>query len=434
MLQNRSLRSSRTSWRQFWLIILVVVLILFGTHHSSFALAAFALCCFTMLLADYSFVISFLFFIMPMAGIFKLAPEETSLFTYLELLFVVLHVIKKKFRTTYGELIALFFGVYIVITASLYSSLNITRAIKMVMNLVLIGYFAELIPEREYKRLFLYYIFGMIISSLMRFADSSYFPIEEYVAVQTERYAGMATTRFAGLYADPNYYSINVIIAMCLLIVLYRRRELSFPVVVGLMVPLVFFVGLTGSKSSFLMLILPIILLMYVCIKNRNYVALLGCIFGILLIVIFVAQGTIQIFDYVLNRLKNTTSGLAVFTTGRTAIWQNYFRFFGDNLIRTIFGTGAAIDVLDGVGAHNTYIDFIFLLGIVGTGLYIWALYYNIRKVNRSMHRNFLNYSVFLTLCVMYAFLSELLYFDLPFHIALAGMVWNLNTKGDCQR
>lgn len=431
MLQHVRFQFSRASLRELFLVFSVLVLILLGTHHSIFSLAAFALCCMTMLIANFSFVISLMFFIMPMAGIFKLAPEQTSLFTYMELLLIVVHTYQKRFKLTYGELIALFFGAYIVITASLYPPFHITRTIKMVMNLLLVGYIAELKSEQEHKRLFMYYIAGMIVSSLLRFADSAFFTIEEYVAAQTEHFGGMTTTRFAGLYTDPNYYSINVIIAMCLLIVLYRRREVSFPTSIGLMAPLVFFVGLTGSKSSFLMLTLPIILLIYVCIKNRNYIALIWCFIGIFFIIFFVIQGKIQIFDYVLNRLINTTSGFDVFTTGRTAIWSQYSQFLGENPVRMIFGTGASIDILENVAAHNTYIDFIFMLGIMGTGLYIVALYYNIRKSHRHMRRDLINGSILLTIGVMYAFLSELLYFDFPFHVALAGMVWNLDTKGD---
>ena len=429
MLRNRRLPLRGASVRQFCFSLLIAALILFGTHHPVFSVAAFGLCCLSLLLARNSYVISLLFFVMPMAGIFKLAPEQTSLFTYWELLYVILHLYKKKFRVTYGDLLAVFFGAYIVITGSLYTSLIITRTIKLVMNLLLIGYFAELNPEREHRQLFLYYIFGIIVASVMQFADSSFFPISEYVKETKESYGGMTTIRFSGLYGDPNYYSINLIIALCLLIVLYRRGELRFFTVVGLMVPLVLFVGLTGSKSSFLMLMLPMLLLVYVCIQNRNYPALLACVFGMILIVFFVIQGSIPIFSYVLLRLGNLSSGWEALTTGRTAIWREYLQFLAENPVRRIFGTGASIEMLDNVAAHNTYIECIYLFGVLGTGLYLMALYFNLRKRKRFIHRNIVNYSVFLTIGVMYAFLSELLSFDLPFHLALAGMVWNLDQK-----
>lgn len=428
MSNNKRLRSDRISGWEIYIPLLIAVLILFGTHHWLFAVAAFAICCMTMLLANNTFIISLLFFIMPMAGIFKVEPETTSLFTYLELLFVILHIYKKKFRLTYGELMTLFFGGYVVITAYAYSALNVTRTIKIMMNLMLIGYFAEQDPEHNHKGVFLAYIFGIIISSLMRFADSSFFPITEYAAELTESYGGMTTIRFAGLYGDPNYYSINIIIAMSLLTVLYRREDLSFFQTVGLMAPLLLFVGLTGSKSSFLMLLLPIFLLLYVCVKNRNYAALAGSILLLFIVAFLVTRGIVDAFDYVLNRMKFFTSWNS-FTTGRMAIWRSYLQFFKENPVRTIFGTGAAIHLLNDTAPHNTFIDFIFLFGITGTILYIPTFYFNIRKNKRRIQRNLLNCGVFLTIAVMYAFLSELQSYDFPFHLALASMAWNLDVQ-----
>lgn len=428
MLQKPNAMAAKTSKRQFALVVLSVLLILLGTYHYIFSLAAFALIAVMLVFEERAFVISTLFLIMPLANIFKISPESSSLFTYIELLYVVLHIYRKKFRMTYGELLAVLFFGYIFIAGNLFSSANITRTIKLATNLMLIAYLAEVDIAREHKRLFLCYIIGIIMSSLLSFMDSDFFQIANYVTEKRTRVDGTLVGRFAGLYADPNYYAVNVIIAMCLTIILYRRRELNFPITLSLLVPLAIFAGLTGSKSSLLMLTVPIFFVLYVCAKNRNYVALIASFLCLCTIIILVIQGEIGVFAVALQRIQDNREGIGTFTTGRFAIWQNYLRFLGEHPVRTILGTGASIDILDGRASHNTYIDLFYQLGILGTVLYLISMYYCVRKMKRNIKRNLANVSVLITIGTMYFFLSELLYFDLPFHILLACMVWNLET------
>ena len=106
--------------------------------------------------------------------------------------------------------------------------------------------------------------------------------------------------------------------------------------------------------------------------------------------------------------------------------------FFSNSPVNLVFGTGLGEQLVNGGGAHNTYIDFIYYLGITGT-IGFFVVISQIIKLNvTSIRRNFLNYSIVLLLIIMYFFLSELQYFDLPFHISLALMVYNMDQRNDC--
>lgn len=404
-----------------------VLLIFLGTAHPVFTLAAFGLCCLAMVFLQNNYFLRLLFLIMPMAGIFKLSPDSISMFTYLEFLYIIWHNYRKKLRLSIGELLALLFLAYLCITATAVDTIPFTNTIKTVANLLLIGYYAELDIEQEDKKLFLNYIVGIILSSLMRLANSPLFPIALYVVEKTESFKMlMSVVRFSGLYADPNYYSVNAIIAMCLAIILYRRKQLKFTVTAGMVAVLFIFIGMTGSKSSFLMLLFPISLMIYTCLKNHNFWALLLCLIALCTVIVLVELGIIQIFDYVLLRLTNTGTSTEAFTSGRSGLWVEYIDYLKHDPLRLIFGSGSSIIHLGARVPHNTYLDFLFQLGILGTALYWVTIFQLVKKMMRPIKRCFLNYSIISVVIVMYFFLSELLYIDLPFHIVLFFYVYNL--------
>lgn len=77
--------------------IVIAALILFGTNNVVFALAALALCVLFFLKSEENKAIEMLFFLMPLAPIFKLSSTSSSLFTYLELGFLLLIYVRTRF-------------------------------------------------------------------------------------------------------------------------------------------------------------------------------------------------------------------------------------------------------------------------------------------------------------------------------------------------
>ena len=267
-------------------------------------------------------------------------------------------------------------------------------------------------------------------SSLYRFLDSSFFRISAYTSQKVIGFGGgVFVTRFSGLYTDPNYYAISIIISLCLVVFLYMQKRISLVITVALSIPLCVFAGMTGSKSALVMLAIPVLEMMYVCCKERNYVVLTIFFVALAAIVVGVIGGKIDIFNTAFDRLNLDTRSIDALTTGRTVLWRDYFTYFSEHLFKTIFGSSIAVTALKtSIGVtepHNTYIDLILQLGIVGTlGLLscIRLAYTNIR---RNIDRGFQNYALLIVLLVMYCFLSQLQGYDLPFQIALCMMLLN---------
>jgi O-antigen ligase len=108
-----------------------------------------------------------------------------------------------------------------------------------------------------------------------------------------------------------------------------------------------------------------------------------------------------------------------------------YTEYLIKNINVGLFGAGVGCPILNEKAAHNTYIDVFYHLGAFG-GLLLAAILIAISEQSRkiAIKRSIMNYSVIICIVIMYFFLSELFYFDPPFHIYLAITV--LNTPMNC--
>lgn len=415
---------------QFYKWIFAVALacmIVAGTSINILSYIALMLGCLAILFFSTQDFLCIFVFIMPFASLFKAAPESTSFFTYWLLLFVLLQVVNDK--TLSAKLISIvIFAGFLFVVQIVNQTLNITLWIKLITNLLFLFYVLKPETVDNYSNIFKAYIGGIILSSLIVLFDI--FPnIELYIDnfyVNTDA----DKTRFKGLYSDPNYYSINVIVSLCLIFFLYYHKNINVLVAILSAGALLLFALLTYSKSAFLMLLLPGILLLYFEFKQKKYVHLLFLMLAAIALLTFIFLGKIEFFSTILSRF-NLSNGLDGFTTLRTEIWREYFSFFKQNPFELIFGCGLGAQLVNGKGTHNTYLDILYFLGIFGGVILSWILGVLFKKVKKSIKRNFFNYSVLLCVLTMYCFLGLLFYYDWIFHILMAFIAFNMPMEPD---
>lgn len=399
----------------FWNVT-IALLILLGTRSSVFTLLALGLGAVGIVAFDTGKILCIMFFALPFSTIFKIGTG-TSFFTYWELLFAIMYFVKKNFRCTRREIGIILFTLFLAANQCLHGTLDVTMTLKFFSYLILLTAIANYTFEDGNKTVFLCYITGYIMSSFSMLSDGVLFNIRPYVNVKLERVNGEYITRFAGLYGDPNYYVVNIIISMVLLVILFGKKQIRFLYAAVLMIPLVVFTAMTGSKSGLLMLAPVAAFFIYQCFARRHYFfgVLSTILAGVAAVMIF--SGEIELFSKVLDRLFNGSGGL---TSGRAdTTWYRYLLYFSEAPLRMVFGRSIAFYDLDGIIAHNTYIDLLYELGIVGT-VWLLAIIWKSYRCTVKIRRNLLNYSVLLVILAMYFFLSELQYFDPPFHVALA--------------
>lgn len=400
--------------------VLIALLIMLGTTRNTFTLLAFGLCAVCVVLYNERSGLCILMFIVSFAFVFKINPNSTSLFTFVFLLYVLwITVQHKHFASLVGWIII--FICYLVGVQCFNDTLNVTQTIKMLANLLFWYYTVELIEPGDYDKIYPFYIGGVITAAMAKL--SGLFQNFDLYIGNKESYL----MRFTSLHEDPNYFAVNVLIAMCLLVVLYHKKKTSLPVFLVLSGAFVYFISLTASKSAFLMLFLPILLMLYSNAKNKRYFLQLSLLAGLLFFGLCLHLGKIEMFEKVLERFREVDD-IQEMTTGRAEHWKDYLSFSFSSVGNLFFGAGLGAPLYQGTAAHNSYADCLYFMGTIGTVgivVIVCMLLLNCNERCPGMHRNLLNLSVWMCIAMMYFFLSELNYFDMPFHIVIALMVWN---------
>lgn len=427
--QKRTLQKTDNSKMLIAACAIIGTLILMGTNSPLFTLMGFAMCIIVCVQATLEFSLSTLFFILPMATIFKFAPGQTSVFTFVQLIWVLCAFYKTGMQATKTDIAVVLFSFYLLICQIFCGGLNISATIKLAFGILMLLMVKKEGLYDNYFLIFTSYIFGVLTSSLFMLINSPLFNIVIYVTSKTERLAGSESgdyiTRFAGLYGDPNYYSVNLIIAMILLLCLFRKKKITAMQTVVLLIPLVFLAAKTGSKSALIMLIIPASLFIYISIKNKRYVIALASVAVIGIAIWMLFNGRIAAFSIAIQRLTANHSSLNELTTGRGAKWIEFLEYIWNRPMVLLFGKSLLNVTLNGGAPHNTYIDMFFQLGLVGT---VWmTCILSITWIDRSYRRTVLNYSLVGAVFILYFFLSELQYSDFPFHLSLCLIVANMD-------
>lgn len=366
---------------------------------------------------------------MPMANIFKLSPTSQSFFTILLLLYVALHLVLPRKATT----LVILFGIYVVVGELFAGQFNLFRTIKLICNILFLSSILNDKVKLKNKEIFLSYILGNIVSSVFGLMDSNLFRINDYVGVMEFINPEMEidVLRFAGLYSDPNYYSIGLIVSLCLLVLMYYRDDINPFVMTLFGAPIIYFLIMTYSKSAIIMILVVFMFLLYTFFHKKKYAAALMLVGLIIMVVILALSGAIPILEVVISRILAADTGDAIdvntLTTGRFNLWLMYIKNMAVSVKTIFFGDSITAEHINGRASHNTYLDIFYNLGLVG-GMLLFASLKAIlsQSLYSKFKRNIINYSILICILTMYFFLGELFYYDPPFQIFLAFVTLNL--------
>lgn len=395
-----------------------VILITLGSAMPVLSLLAFVLDAVCLLRFSKADSFALLFFVMPFATIFKVMVGTPSLFQFLVLLAAGIFAFRRRNFSAVRLTVLLLFVGYIAMGAID----GVAILIKFVGGFTLLYFFTE-DNESENTPLYAYSLtFGFLVSSFVAWFLANFSGIVTYVEVfMPYRINGVDAPRFTALYGDPNYYTVGIILSVSLLLLLYARNRLKMLPFLVLIAPLVFFGFKTGSKSFLLLLALLCLAFFYILVRRGNYwvVWLAGVLFvaGVVLL-LSRENNPLQI---ILDRLLQQEEG--DITTGRVGIWKTYFGYIFSDVRILLFGAGLGSSLpTDSTHIpHSTYIDCLYYLGICGTVLlFVLAATFLFRRRQKE-RPDFANCIAPVMLLLLYAFLSELYYGEIPFHLML---VW----------
>ena len=408
---------------------IITTFLVLGTYNRIFVLAAFLGV--AVLIVKDNNAVAWLVYLNSFSAIFKLSPTGQSMTIILIILYVLYSVYQNHELSRTFVIRLIMFGVIVLVSSA--SNYDIARIVKFFFGIIFVYYaLSHISIKSNVWTVLKYYIWGVVISSAVAYSgiinNSS-----AYLVEKTLGYVDAYQSRFAGMYSDPNYYVVNIIIAICLLEILGINKKISKIHEYGLLMVLVLFSFLTLSKSAIIMLFIPIFVIIIYCFQIKDYKKLIG-VFGLLAIVLMIIFNlNIPQLATILGRFSEAQD-INSLTTGRFYIWNSYFDYFNANAGKFIFGSGVGATLVNNRAAHNTYIDFVFYFGVIGSVLFLYLIaYFNKREY--MWKRSVINYSVYISITLAYMALSETFYFDFPIHILLAAIVFRLEdfiVRADC--
>lgn len=406
--------------------VLISLLILFGTHSTLFSVCALVISLLYVLSAKNNQEFILMAFLISFASLFKYSADGSSFYTIILLCCVIKYVLS-DFKLIKEMYLFIFF---VIFEQLVFGNFTFSTTIKLCGGLIYIYYGLNRLNQQQSVACFWAFALGIFFSSMFFFLDSDFFNIKQFVngtCALEGTFGKNIIYRFTGLYNDPNYYAVNLIVALVLFTILYYNEKINFFVLLVIFVVFGYFTVITYSKSCFLAFFYPIALVLYICCLKKKFGILSILISTIAIFSSYVAMGKFSFLNIIINRFarSSTTNEL---TTGRTNIWIDYYDFFENNICNLFYGSSISAPLVKGFQAHNTYIEILYTCGVIGFILYFWVM----RRlfVSNDLFKKrkiFLNYSVLFCLMIMYFFLSEFLAYDLTWHLLLAGLVYKMN-------
>ena len=417
--QNFSEKIKKRERYHFLFRLFSAFLIIMGVMFPIIAIIVFILNAIYFVFSSSEKIFFQLFFLLPFAAIFKLSTSSSSMFTYLELVAVIIFVSRlKKINLTF-LILWFIFVIYLIIGCNAQYTVLIKQAI-----IPLLFYCFFSICRPDIYKFVINYTFSLVLSSFIALFGDRIPNMRDYISYIEAYELNNDVERFSALYYDPNYYSLNLIVIISVLAVLFVYKRITIPKFILSVAIISAFGAQTVSKSFLVMLGVVLVLFVYNLFANGKVVWGIVGLLAIIWIIILLLSGKISIFNNVVERF-NQGFQKGDLTTNRVNIWSNYFEYFQANPWKTLFGSGAGAQYLNDVAAHNTYIDFIYYYGIFGSIIYISVLVCSIKDVEQKQAK--MNLMPIISLFGTFLSLSCLMYFDFIFCIIMAVYISNYN-------
>lgn len=307
-----------------------------------------------------------LLFLLPSATILKQGADNISFFTVLFFLVVLKMAIeRKKFNANFLIITLIFLAYNLFFSGS--GQLN--TIISMIAGMVMLYCLRTL--EVDAGSCVVSYSSGIVFSSVLALFRNKFPIISMFVQnIALKLGENSYSSRFSGLKGNPNYYTVDIIIALAVLISLMCYRKTG-PTYVACVAALSVFGLMSVSKSFLFALCLLIFIWFLFAIKQGVDKFMKFILIAIIAaaVIYFFAYDSINLYLFRFNADRG--GSLGDITTGRTNIWKQYVDVIASDFKILFFGNGLKTLIFTGRGAHNTYLESIFTLGLSGTAIFI---------------------------------------------------------------
>lgn len=405
--------------------LLLLACILAGLFiHIGFLVVAAAITLLTALICPVQYTFYQLMFTLPFTVIYKLSPESISLFIYVMLAVSIILLFRTRFLQGNSFVLILLLSVYLLSRMGN----NYADTIKIISGMFLLLIFVKTIQQADFKNQIFAFVLGMLGSSIMGIFKPEWLRIRTYFADSNAIYInGERTFRFSGLYYDPNYYSISAIFVIFFCLYLFFNKDVNRILLGALVLTFSIFGCLSYSKMFLIALVFVAIIFIFRQMKSLRSGIFAILAIGVISILFFTLSDN---FYYWITMQERFSAGEDI-STGRFEIWGNYLTYIFNSPKVLLVGDGLSAEPYQGYGAHNTPIEFLYYIGLVGLLIYV-ATVLGIIKSNRfTLERTRLDYGLWIVFAIMISSLGMLMMNDFIFYFMMLWMSTNMQNHSE---
>lgn len=327
-----------------------------------------------------------LIFFLPWAKILKISPDSYTFYTVALALVCLITLVRRKFAVNpYGTAAAMLLLVVSLISKAIGGCEISTAYIMFIFMLAFFPMLTDELRGRVNGRvLTVFFSAGIIIAALSAPLLVNFSAIARYINVD----AWNIVERFSGYYGDANYYSAHITSAVSATLLMFLREEKKLWRAISLVlsIVLVYCGFLSISKTFFIVLALIAVcwLWRFFTIKGRatEKIVVLAAIALVVAVVIFSGVLDSQ-WDAFMYRFS-FSSTLSDFTTHRTEWIVDYSKAIITDLRLIFVGNGISKSLVNDTASHNTVIQIVYQLGLIGTALLAAWEYFFHRDIIRT--------------------------------------------------
>lgn len=358
----------------------------------------FLLTSLAMLLDKQQHRIDYLLFFISWVYVIKFDISGYSLLVVLSSFYILLSILTlflQKQGISKRLLLTYFLFAFYTVAVTIVSGGNLIAVLGFVLNYSVLFCAILTLDDKAYFRRYTYiYASGLLAASIVRLISYSVPEIDHFIEsmtiVNTVKTMNSISTRFTGLDLDPNYFSLQVLIAMACLLVLFNMDGKKEKKSIVLLVILAFFGILTYSKMFIITLIVFIMMTFVVFIRNNVKTAIKFSSF-----IVIICGGALyffyeKLFEIYWIRFFGSGISTDAITTGRVSSWSLFVNEILQNTKVFVLGAGFGTSFAKVKMAHTMYLStpyYIGLIGIVLSVLYISSLYKVLRENVGIMNR-----------------------------------------------
>lgn len=358
----------------------------------------FLLTSLAMLLDKQQHRIDYLLFFISWVYVIKFDISGYSLLVVLSSFYILLSILTlflQKQGISKRLLLTYFLFAFYTVAVTIVSGGNLIAVLGFVLNYSVLFCAILTLDDKAYFRRYTYiYASGLLAASIVRLISYSVPEIDHFIEsmtiVNTVKTMNSISTRFTGLDLDPNYFSLQVLIAMACLLVLFNLDGKKEKKSIVLLVILAFFGILTYSKMFIITLIVFIMMTFVVFIRNNVKTAIKFSSF-----IVIICGGALyffyeKLFEIYWIRFFGSGISTDAITTGRVSSWSLFVNEILQNTKVFVLGAGFGTSFAKVKMAHTMYLStpyYIGLIGIVLSVLYISSLYKVLRENVGIMNR-----------------------------------------------